>query len=393
MKNKLTEKEILMVQELAAQMKEEAGNALSLEKNLQNSLASRVEGLDTSVVISDICAGVDEFEAAYKKAQDGDINEIIINKLTLALKDKEDLEKYQILTELFETFSRQVNGLCEEELQAEVDFKTKSEITQKDLQELTIAVAEYISEFALLSIDTEPAKAMLNLLGDEMVEELKDVVWNEQAKYYMALSIYILKVQGKIVSIPADVTAKEIGISAAAFMKSESIKLAGILGKIPWSKVLEKLKVVAAVALALLAAAVVIATSFIVGETVFLLSQAILGFSIIGTIVSVGLALIAGGKTADALVDLSDQVSMAAEVAKEKILEWYEYFSKWLKEKAIPELKTYWNHMKTTSSEWIKKEKKKFKEKKETEKQTENESEKKEEEVILEEEDAFHTFA
>lgn len=357
MNRKISESEICMVQELTAEIKNEVNPDLSLEENMQISLADRIENLDAEKAVEEICDGIHQFEDVFEQLdQKEDRKAFIVDILNHSeLNEKTVQEQYTFLAEVMEAFAKEATDHPEYDLDELDSFciKKDTEVTAEELEQLKELVVEYLDEFSLLHGEEEAFGTLFDTIGKEAQEKLYNIYENE--KYYIALAIYILQMQGKMKSLSAGIGAKEIGAAVAAFFASMKARLAGALGKIPWEKVLEILKKIATAAMTVficVAAAVIVIK---VQKVVFFLATALLGYGIIGILASAALSVGCGVKTADWLIRMRNQTAEFFEESADFVMEKYEVVKKWVLETALPAWKEFWRKLKERVDCYIKK--------------------------------------
>lgn len=355
MKKVLSENEMKMIEQLTAEIRNEANEELSREENMQISLASRVEDIDEQKEVADICNGIREFDEVMSQLEEGDRVEHIMYVIdSSGLQDKIIKEQFAILAESMEAFQADLisRGYDLGELK-ELKIEKDREVTEEDLHKLKNQVAQYLDKFALLHGDIEILESFYTSIGIEDAEKILKTSENEDEAYYLALAVRILEIQGKIEEIPFETGAREIGIDIAASMAYARAYLRGILGKIPWEEVLGQLKKIASAALTLLTAAAGGIVAYEAGKTVFLLSLGIFGNSLIGIGAAVVLAS-AGMYTSAVLfarvwqgIKENDEgadgyIQDRWEDVKEEIF----IVRRWIKEEALPALGQFWENLK-----------------------------------------------
>lgn len=364
MSRKITENEIRMLQELVAEMKGERNEELSLEENMRISLAGRVENMDEEKVVEEILGGIGQFEDVFEQLSSDQKEErkaFIIKTLEQSgLNEKTVQEQYAFLAEVMESFSKEVAGHPEYDLEELESFciKKDGEITVEDLEQLKELVAEYLDEFSLLHGDAQEMEAFDGLfesMGKEASEKILKAYENKDEKAYMALAIYILQMQGKLESLSSGMGAREIGAAVAAFFASCKARLDGFLGKIPWDKALEVLKKIATAAMTVFVCVAVAVIVFKVQKAVFFLAAALLGYGTIGILAAAALSVGCGVKTVDWLLGMKERTVEVFTEAKDFVLEQYKVVKQWVMETALPALKEFWKKMKEKVACYVKK--------------------------------------
>lgn len=366
MKEALTEDKIKMIGQLAEAMKEEADEGLSLKENLQASLADRVDHTDGQKEVEEICRGIHDFDELLEQLESGGGKEQIMEAIYgSGLGDKSMDEQYSILAESLEGFQKDLEGKGYD-LGGYEDLRIKKDgvIDENDLKELKNIVAEYLDQFSMLHAGTENMERFFHIIGAEVSEELLKAYEKHVDKYYVALAIYILQVQGEIDFIPLEMGAKGIGVSVSAAIASAKTYIGGILGSISQEEALDILKNIASAGLTLLAALAAGAIVYEVGQIVFLLSIGIWGYSLIGLAIAAVLTLSSQLIVMDFLCDLWEDIKENAADVKEYVLEkWedvkeaasgageyaaekFEMIKYWITEEALPALRSFWENVK-----------------------------------------------
>lgn len=321
MKQQLTAEELKNVYTLANEMQKESQSTQSLEQNMQMSLSSRVEGMDTAAVVSDLCDGIREFDCTLQAAETTDVKEIIQEKLNAVLQGKDNMEQANILTGILNAFANQSPMEADA---PQFQFTMGQEVTDEELKQLKTSVVTYIDQFALINMCDDTAETMNQLLGQDVSGQLQTLTWNEEAKYYVALATYLLQVQGNLDSIPSDMGAKEIGISTAAAIAADSAVHDHASGKKNWETVLNVLKIIAAVALTLLAVVVVAKLAAVAALIAYVLAESVIGLGIIGTIAALGFSAWCIWKIVNASSGLICSIPEHVEVVIQKVVECYQ---------------------------------------------------------------------
>lgn len=143
MKKVLSENEMKMIEQLTAEIRNEANEELSREENMQISLASRVEDIDEQKEVADICNGIREFDEVMSQLEEGDRVEHIMYVIdSSGLQDKIIKEQFAILAESMEAFQADLisRGYDLGELK-ELKIEKDREVTEEDLHKLKNQVA------------------------------------------------------------------------------------------------------------------------------------------------------------------------------------------------------------------------------------------------------------
>ncbi|GFH91745.1 hypothetical protein IMSAGC002_03004 [Lachnospiraceae bacterium] len=348
MNKKLSEKEIKMVGKLAAEIKREASDKLSLEENMRISLASRVEGIDEKKEIDELCSGIHDFDQLLGQMEtDGEKAMIIETLERSGLSQKSMKEQYTILAEGMEAFKADLAAKGYDLGQVkDVVIKKDEEVTEEGLNAMKNAMAEYLEQFALLHGEQEVMEKFFRSIGEDVLEKLLEAYENDEERYYTALAIHILQLQGELEPSLAGMGARGIGVSAAAFIESAKVHIKGILGRIPKDEIMTKLKAIASTALTVLVGVAIVALAYETGKFFALLMTIIFGYGIIGTIASLVVGFLFATAMADALYGLWEDAKEAAEEAKDYMTIKLAMTKIWMREEGIPALKEFWEKLK-----------------------------------------------
>lgn len=341
MNKQLSESELNMVYQLAEEMEQEANEALTLKDNMEISLAGRIDTVDEQLEVREICRGIHEFEELYKELEEENSREKIRKLLDQPeFSDKSISDQYGLLAESMEAFlgDMKEKGYDIGEF-GNLKIKKDKEISEEDLRVLKDFVAEYLDQFALLHGEAEAAERLFQAVGAQVSEELLEAFENSDKKYYIALAVYILQIQGKIDYIPAKMGARGIGISVSASSAAAKTHMDGILSRISWKKVLNKLKKIASAALTLLLGLAAAVTVYEVGKTVLFLSAGFFGYGVLGITAAIVLMVVSQIKAGEFLTGFWSSIREAAEEKSEAVRDW-------ITETAIPALKEFWETLK-----------------------------------------------
>lgn len=345
---RLTEKEINMVSELAGEMKKEASDKLSLQENMEISFASRVEGIDEKREIEELCSGIHDFDELLKQmGTDNEKNRIIDTLERSGLADKSIEEQYAILAEGMEAFKANLTerGYDLRELQ-EFEVKKDGEITEGDLETMKDLMAEYLEEFALLHGEPEVMEKFFRSIGEDTLEKMLEAYESDEERYYMALAIHILELQGRLDPAMARMGARGIGAATASFIASAKVHIKGILGKISSEEVVSMLKKIAGAALTILAGVAITAAAYVVGRFFAGLMLILFGYGILGTITSLVFGALGFVSAAEGLHGLWEDAKESAQRAGNYAAEKWNTVKNWIVETAIPALKSFWEKVK-----------------------------------------------
>lgn len=359
MSRKITEQEINMLNDLIAEIKEEVNPELSLEENMRISLAGRVENIDEQKAVEEICGGIEKFEEVMEQLdQKEDRKEVLLEIFNESeLNQKTVQEQYAILAEVMESFSKEAAEHPEYDLEELESFciKKDGEISVEDLEQLKELVCEYLDEFSLLHGEESSFDGLFQNMGTEACEKLSKLYENTDEKYYTALAIYILQLQGKLPSLSAGMGAREIGAAVAAFFASLKARIAGFLGKIPWEKVLEILKKIATAALTVFVCVAIAIVVLKVQKVVFFLAAALIGYGTIGVLAAAALSVGCGIQTMDWLIAMKNRTVEVAKEVADFAVEKYKVVKQWIVETAIPAFQAFWKKVKEAVACYIQK--------------------------------------
>lgn len=348
MNKKLKENEIKMLNDLVREMKQEASDKLSLEENMQISFAARIDNLDEKKEVADICKGIHTFDDLLEQMESADGKELIIETISNSeLKNKSIKEQHAILAEALEAFKAELanKGYDLGELRDLVIEKDK-EVTEEELDELKEMLAEYLDRFALLHGEHEIIEGFFQSIKGEVSEELLQLYESDEEKYYMALAIYILQLQGRLAAVPPETGAEGIGAGVAASVASAKVHIKGTLGKLSSEEVLDALKKIAKVVLTIMVSLAIGAAAYIAGKFIFFIATLIFGYGVIGTIAALVFTACGTIMTIDGLYEIWEDVKESCEDAKEFALAKMTLVKKWITEEAIPALKQFWKRLK-----------------------------------------------
>ncbi|MCI9123325.1 MAG: hypothetical protein HFH35_04475 [Eubacterium sp.] len=359
MSKRLNEDEIRLVCQLAEELKQEANGNLTIEENMQISLAGRIETVDEQKEVAEICGGIHDFDELLAQLEAEESREQIRKALdTSALGEQAIDWQYAVLAESLEALCANLAdkdyGLNEFK---DLAIKKEGEITQEDLDKLKDLTAEYIDQFSLMHEEAEAMELFFRAVGSQIPDASADALKDENEKYYIALAIYILNQQGKIQYIPSDLGARWAGIHVSACAAAAKARIDGVLGKISWDKVLEKLKKIASALVTLLVIVAAGAVLYQTGQIVFLLTAAIFGFHAVGIVTAIVLTAVTELKMVELLVTLWETIPESAgqlkelavekgTAAKEYADETYTAAKEWVKEEAVPALQSFWQKLK-----------------------------------------------
>ena len=334
----VTAKENTAILDLAAEITRAAADDITNDENLRRALAARLPDVDAAQIVADINNGIRSFDESLSAAQTGDLNAVITEKLSNAISGKNLDAQYQILASM-------LNGMTGDE-EPKIDIDEGLDADETIVKELLSALTERIADYSLAFTDGEAAALLIREIGEDAANALREVTLRDQSRHYIALAAYILKCEGKLPSMPNEMTAEAIAVSIAASISMDDIIRDGAAGKLVWEKVLVALKAIAAVAVTLLAVVVAVNLSLAVASIAFIFGQIIFGFGIVGTIVAGALALMGFGKALDAVAALSEKAMNGINITIDKLAEWYLKIKGWCIDVAIPAISAFWINVK-----------------------------------------------
>ncbi len=316
---------------LAETMLAEAQTGLTVEQNMKNALASRLEGVDAGLIVDDLCDGIDLFHDGMQKAEEKGTTALVQDVLDQLLQDKTPDEQATQLSKVL-TACAQAAG------QQPPQTGDASQIPA-----MRDAICEYFSEYALLHIDCAASAQLMQDLGDS-----QQAMWQAEEKRlderYMALALYIQKATGNLDGVPDELDAKQIGVSAAAALCEQRTILAGILGRVDWDTVRARLKLIAGVAAAALLIVVAAKLALVLGGLTFLFVQAIVGMGIIGTIAAVFLGLVTVKQIVTAGADLVQKVAEVTGL-DQLVHKGLEKLGNWYQNTLRPAMQAFWERV------------------------------------------------
>ena len=332
---KWTQEQLSAARALAVGLAGEARTDLTVEQNMKNALASRLEGVDADHIVSDLCDGIDAFHQAYEKAQDEGLEALVNASLDGHLSGKTEDEQADWLYSVLTACAQAVDQPIPER---------QAGVTAGQLRGM---VVEYFTDYALLHIDCGATEFLVSELdGADRLADAEDWAFSER---YMALALYLLKSAGDLKGVPAQMGAKEIGASAAAAMCESRVVRDGLLGRIDWEDVKRKLKLIAGAVLTaviLIVAARLAATAFIVTGV---LVEAIVGMGVIGSAAGFLLGIAAAVKIISKGGDIAAAAAIVTgfgEVVREKTGR----LSDWYHETFLPAAKNFWQRVRAALS-------------------------------------------
>lgn len=349
---KLSEKEINMVSELAEEMRKEACDRFSLQENMQISFADRVEELDEKKEIEELCSGIHEFDELMKQMGTDNGKPMIIETLERSgLAGKSMEEQYAILAQGLQAFQADLTEKGYElgKLK-DLEVKTDAEITQEDLNTMKDLMAEYLEQFALLHGEPEVMENFFRSMGEDVLEKMLEACEKDEERYYTALAIHVLVLQGRLDPDMARMGAKGIGAAAASFIAAAKVHIKGILGKISSEEVISTLKKIAGAALTILVGVAITVAAFAVGQFFAGMMLVLFGYGIIGAITSLVFGTLAFIGTADSLCGLWEGAKEAVEKAGNYAADKWNIAKNWIVETCIPALRSFWEKVKEAAA-------------------------------------------
>lgn len=345
---KFKEEEVKEIIALAQELENEANDNLPLKDNLYMSLTARLDDIDVSKIVQEIWEGAETFQHWMQEGEETDTKDAIEKILEQSpVNEKSIEEQYEIFSGVLAAGMDVIAKNPEYGLKPVTDVKIKKEggITEADLKILKEAVIEYLDQFSVLSLENPFTEAVFDLIGKNAGEELEKVFEDENKKYYVSTAVYILQRQGKLSSISQEMGAREISIGITAAFEAAKVKVKGILGKIPWQKVKEKLKKICSTALTLLVGISIAVVAVAVFGVIFRVMSDILTFGIFGIIVTIIVAMFGGYKVIEALTYMANYVKDVISNTLEEISECTAKMREWIHETLLPKLRKFWENI------------------------------------------------
>ncbi len=341
---KFKEEEVKEIVDLAQELENEANDTLSVKENVSISLRARLDEIDVSGVVEEIWEGAKTFQHWMEEGEQTDAKDMIAEIVEQSPVCKKSVEEqYEIFAGVLAAGMDVIAKNPEYGIKPATDVKIKKdgEITQEDLKILKEAVTEYLEEFSALSLENPFTEAVFELIGEKAGEELEKIFEDENKKYYVSAAVFILQRQGKLSSISQEMGAREISIGISAAFEAAKTKVKGILGKISWQKVKERLKKICMTALGLLVAVSIGVAAVAVFSVIFRLVSGILTFGIFGTIIAVIVAMFSGYKVIEVLNYMAKYIKEIACGTAREIAECTAKMREWIHETLIPKLKEF----------------------------------------------------
>ena len=343
MKSRWTKQELDMAERLAQELQEEEQFDLDKKQSLKDSLMSRIEHVDADRVIEELQAGIDMFHMSFEAVQKDGMEAVAEKTLDEMLKECKDEEQeeflFDILSACAQAADRQVPDGLEE---------------KKDLSVLKKAVIEYLCEYSVLYLDCETSFKLTEKLGEENIQKLVDAEETFEKEIYMALAVYILKVQGRLENVPAQMTEREIGISVAAAGYKEKTIWEGIAGRLDWKEVEKQLKLIAGTAI--LALLTVVTVKVAAAGTLLIAGfvHAVVGIGMVGILVGFMMGIGAAGCFVKKMLQVGEKIGEWTGV-NEKGKEVAEQFKIWFYESLKPALEEFWKNVAEIAASWTSK--------------------------------------
>lgn len=356
MNSKLSQDEVLKIQELVAAFNEFSSNEMLLDENLTQFYLSNRPGTfpeDAIDIVKGLHSGINLFNMNLKKAlqEEGfDYSaeiENIVSELPLN-------QKYDIYLNFLSAISTLSLSNMREDQLAEIEnfqsikgkLQSKGEITEDDVKELEKKIAEVLENNTICLGTTESLRRIVASLsqGNESIEAVitgseKDV----KDKLVASMATYILYEKGELNSIDGEnITPEMIAISTAMGIEQANVvnELNG--GRITIDKAIHILKIIGGVALwAFLAYIISLSVAAVAGLTTGMMNM-LLGFSTITNIASAVFGIFVGWKlttsmcdTAESFVNISSRVfdiivNTWREIAWPRLKMFYENVSEWI---------------------------------------------------------------
>ena len=356
MNSKLSQDEVLKVQELVAAFGEFSSNEMSLDENLIQFYLSNRPGTfpeDALDIVKGLHSGINLFNTNLQKAlQDEGFNysaeiENIASELPLN-------QKYDIYLNFLSAISTlNINNMREDQLSEIENFQSikgklqsKGEINEDDVKELEKKIAEVLENNTICLGTTDSLRRIVASLpeGDEAIEAVitgseKDV----KDKLVASMATYILYEKGELKSIEGEnITPEMIAISTSLGIEQANVINELNSGRITIDKAIHILKIIGGVALwAFLAYMISLSVSAVAVISAALMNM-LLGFSTITNIAAAVFGIFVGWKlttsmcdTAEGLVNISSRVfdvivNTWREIAWPRLKMFYENVSEWI---------------------------------------------------------------
>lgn len=340
MKSRWTKQELDMAEQLAQELQEEEQFNLDRHQSLKESLMSRIEHVDAERVIAELQAGIDMFHMSFEAVQKNGIEPVAEKALDEMLKEYKEEEQGEVLFDILNACAQAADRQVPDGLEE-----------KKDLSVLKKAVIEYLCEYSVLYLDCETSFRLTERLGEENIQKLAEAEDTFQKEIYMALAVYILKVQGRLESVPAQMTEREIGISVAAAGYKEKTIWEGIVGKLDWKAVERQLKLIAGTAI--LALLTVVTVKVAAAGTLLIAGfvHAVVGMGAVGILVGMMMGIGAAGCFVKKMLLVGEKIGDWTGV-NEKGKEAAEQFQRWFDETLKPAWEEFWKNIAEIAASW-----------------------------------------
>lgn len=328
-----TKEQMEKAEKLVRELMNEAKTEQSVEKNLADSLNSRLD-VDGDKIVSGLKEGIRSFYENYETGKGKGLKALTDEKLSSMLEGYDENNQRMLLSDIISACA-EISGqeMSDEKLQ------------KLSLGELKGMVQEYICEYAILTMDCEAAELIADELKEKDIKALTDAGEKEKQELYTALAIYILKVTGELEDIPAAVSEQEIGVSTAASFETQSAIHEWLLGKLSWEKVKEKLKLIAGAALLTLMAFIALKLAVFTASFIFIIVQAVVGMGIIGTLTACIFGMIHGVSIITPILEAGKWISEKTGIS-DKVTEGKERLTRWYHETIGLRLDAFWEKIK-----------------------------------------------
>lgn len=332
---KLRKEQEAAVKALMQEMMADRDAGKSIHENIREQLQKRVDGVDADRVMAGLEKGICNFHENLHKAEEQGLDVLAESSLDEMLEKRNEEEQRallaDLLTALAEASGHPVPGAFAE---------------TGELGELKAAVKEYICEYSVLHLDCEASERLLEELGAEQMELLREAQEEENLERYTAAAMYILKVTGTQEEIPADMSEHEIGVAAAASVCSQQTIRSGLLGRIDWEKVKARLKLIAGVAVLAVLTAVSAKLAVVTGALVFYFVQAVVGLGVIGTIAAAAFGAAAAFNFVKSMLSAGKKIGETTGV-NEKLAQGSARLGAWIENTVKPAAQAFWEKIKT----------------------------------------------
>ena len=307
----------------------ELANELANEGNLAKSINERLGVENGLVIVADLKEGIDTFDTMYEDVLVTGAKPAIEETINEALEEMLEEERIPALEAIVRALGGNPEGLSPESLKT--------------------AAVIYIDEFAIMNLRLDEGLAeALEGLGAFAANEISAIALQSSSRQYVAAAMYILYSQGQFPELSDELSPKAFGVDAAAAVLIDKTIRGGAEGNIPWEKVKEILKLIAAIAATIL---ISIALSHI--SVIIALQLVPMYFSSFGLVYALVLTALSGLSIAafGGFNKLNSQLDEFTAPGIEVIKEQWEKLLAWIKAEISPEAKEFWEKTKETAKE------------------------------------------